>query len=68
MMPFVTVAGYFEAWEPHTLTDPEAAPLLRELRRRSIKSRYRTRHALEPGSGTRLAICLPSSPTALRHS
>jgi putative hydrolase of the HAD superfamily len=31
------LAGYFEAWEPHTLTDPEAAPLLRELRRRGIR-------------------------------
>jgi putative hydrolase of the HAD superfamily len=28
---------YFRAWEPHTYTDPEAAPLLRELRRRGIK-------------------------------
>jgi putative hydrolase of the HAD superfamily len=31
------LASYFEAWEPHTLTDPEAAPLLRELRRRNIR-------------------------------
>jgi putative hydrolase of the HAD superfamily len=31
------VASYFEAWEPHTLTDPEAAPLLRELRRRDVR-------------------------------
>jgi putative hydrolase of the HAD superfamily len=29
--------SYFRAWEPHTLTDPEAGPLLRELRRRGIK-------------------------------
>ena len=28
---------YFRAWEPHTYTDPEAAPLLRELRRRGIR-------------------------------
>ena len=28
------LASYFELWDPHTLTDPEAAPLLRELRRR----------------------------------
>jgi putative hydrolase of the HAD superfamily len=28
---------YYRAWEPHTYTDPEAAPLLRELRRRGIK-------------------------------
>jgi len=31
------VASYFEAWDPHTLTDPDAAPLLRELRRRGTK-------------------------------
>jgi putative hydrolase of the HAD superfamily len=31
------LASYFEAWEPHTLTDPEAVPLLRELRRRNIR-------------------------------
>jgi putative hydrolase of the HAD superfamily len=31
------LAGYFRTWEPHTFTDPEALPLLRELRRRSIK-------------------------------
>jgi putative hydrolase of the HAD superfamily len=31
------LAAYYEAWEPHTLTDPEAPPLLRELRRRGIK-------------------------------
>jgi putative hydrolase of the HAD superfamily len=29
--------SYFEAWDPHTFTDPEAAPLLAELRRRGIK-------------------------------
>jgi putative hydrolase of the HAD superfamily len=31
------MAAYFEAWEPHTLTDPEAAPLLRGLRQRGLK-------------------------------
>ncbi|HEY5989905.1 MAG TPA: HAD family hydrolase [Streptosporangiaceae bacterium] len=31
------VASYLEAWAPHTRTDPEVAPLLRELRRRGIK-------------------------------
>jgi len=31
------LAGYFRAWEPHTFTDPEAAPLFRELRGRGIK-------------------------------
>jgi putative hydrolase of the HAD superfamily len=29
--------SYYEAWDPHTFTDPEASPLLRELRRRGIK-------------------------------
>ena len=32
------LASYFEAWEPHTITDPEVAPLLRELRRRNIRT------------------------------
>jgi putative hydrolase of the HAD superfamily len=31
------LASYFEAWDPHTFTDPDAGPLLRELRRRDIK-------------------------------
>ncbi len=31
------LASYFEAWEPHTITDPQAAPLLRDLRGRGIK-------------------------------
>jgi putative hydrolase of the HAD superfamily len=31
------LASYYEAWDPHTLTDPDVAPLLRELRRRGIK-------------------------------
>ncbi len=31
------LASYFTAWEPHTATDPEAAPLLRELRARDVK-------------------------------
>jgi len=31
------LASYFKAWDPHTLTDPDAAPLLRELRRRGIR-------------------------------
>jgi putative hydrolase of the HAD superfamily len=29
--------SYYEAWDPHTFTDPQASPLLRELRRRGIK-------------------------------
>ena len=31
------VSSYYAAWDPHTLTDPDAAPLLAELRRRGIK-------------------------------
>ena len=31
------LSSYYAAWEPHTLTDPDAAPLLAELRRRGIK-------------------------------
>jgi len=31
------LSSYYQAWDPHTLTDPDAAPLLRELRRRGIK-------------------------------
>jgi putative hydrolase of the HAD superfamily len=31
------LASYYEAWDPHTVTDPDAAPLLRELRRRGLK-------------------------------
>ncbi len=31
------LASYFSSWEPHTFTDPEAPPVLRELRRRSIR-------------------------------
>jgi putative hydrolase of the HAD superfamily len=31
------LASYYEAWDPHTRTDPEVPPLLRELRRRGIK-------------------------------
>ena len=29
--------SYFQAWEPHTLTDPDAAGVMRQLRRRGIK-------------------------------
>jgi len=31
------LASYFETWEPHTFTDPEAAPLMRGLRERGVK-------------------------------
>jgi putative hydrolase of the HAD superfamily len=31
------LASYYQAWDPHTITDPEVAPLLGELRRRGIK-------------------------------
>jgi len=31
------LSSYFEAWDPHTFTDPDVPPLLHELRRRGIK-------------------------------
>ena len=31
------LTSYFEAWDPHTFTDPDATPVLTELRRRGIK-------------------------------
>jgi putative hydrolase of the HAD superfamily len=31
------LASYFEAWEPHTLTDPEAAGVFRQLRGHGIR-------------------------------
>jgi putative hydrolase of the HAD superfamily len=31
------LASYFDAWDPHTLTDPEAGELLRQLRAADIK-------------------------------
>lgn len=35
--PEELLATYYRAWEPHTHTDPEAAPLLRALRERGIR-------------------------------
>jgi putative hydrolase of the HAD superfamily len=31
------LASYFEAWDPHTFTDPDVAPLLRDLRERGLR-------------------------------
>jgi putative hydrolase of the HAD superfamily len=31
------LASYFSAWDPHTLIDPDAVPLLRELRGRGVR-------------------------------
>ena len=31
------LASYFEAWEPHTFTDPDVPPLLRALRERDLR-------------------------------
>ena len=31
------LASYFQAWEPHTVTDPDVPVLFRELRRRGIR-------------------------------
>jgi putative hydrolase of the HAD superfamily len=36
-VPDALLASYFEAWEPHTFTDPDAPALFRELRRREIR-------------------------------
>lgn len=36
-VPEELLASYFEAWDPHTFTDPDVPPLLCELRRRRIK-------------------------------
>jgi putative hydrolase of the HAD superfamily len=36
-VPDAVLASYFEAWEPHTITHPDAPALLRELRRRDIR-------------------------------
>ena len=36
-VPEALLTNYFEAWEPHTITDPDAPALLRELRRRGIR-------------------------------
>jgi putative hydrolase of the HAD superfamily len=36
-VPDAVLASYFEAWEPHTITDPYAPALLRELRRRNVR-------------------------------
>jgi putative hydrolase of the HAD superfamily len=32
------LASYYQSWDPHTLTDPAAVPLLRGLRERGIKA------------------------------
>jgi putative hydrolase of the HAD superfamily len=36
-VPDAVLASYFEAWEPHTITDADAPALLRELRRKNIR-------------------------------
>jgi putative hydrolase of the HAD superfamily len=36
-VPDAFLASYFAAWDPHTFTDPDVAPLLRGLRDRGIK-------------------------------
>ena len=35
--PEALLASYFQAWDPHTFTDADAGPLLRELRDRGIR-------------------------------
>jgi putative hydrolase of the HAD superfamily len=36
--PDALLDTYYRVWEPHTYTDPDAAPLLRQLRARGIKT------------------------------
>jgi putative hydrolase of the HAD superfamily len=36
-VPGALLTSYFEAWEPHTVTDPDVPALFRELRRRDIR-------------------------------
>ena len=36
-VPVAVLASYFEAWEPHTITHPDAPVVLRELRSRNIR-------------------------------
>jgi len=36
--PEAFLTSYFEAWDPHTYTDPDAVPLLQELRARGIRA------------------------------
>ena len=36
-VPDAVLASYFEAWEPHTITHPDAPVVLRELRSRNIR-------------------------------
>ncbi|HUZ37568.1 MAG TPA: HAD family hydrolase [Streptosporangiaceae bacterium] len=31
------LASYYQTWDPHTLTDPDVAPLMQDLRERGIK-------------------------------
>ena len=38
------LAAYYEAWDPHTITDPEAIPLLRELRGTRDQGRRAVQH------------------------
>ena len=36
-VPDGLLASYFQAWEPHTVTDPDVPALLRELRHRGVR-------------------------------
>ena len=36
-VPEALLSSYFQAWEPHTFTDPDVPGLLRELRRKGIR-------------------------------
>ena len=67
------LATYYRTWEPHTYTDPDVAPLLRELRGRGIKTGVlsntlwprRARRTSRAGACTG---CFAQRPTAPRSA
>jgi len=44
------LAAYYEAWDPHTITDPDVAPLLRALREHFTHPRV-IHEATDPADG-----------------
>ncbi len=46
------LAAYYEAWDPHTITDPDVLPLLRALRERGHEGRRAVQHLLARGRRT----------------
>jgi len=61
-VPEALLGSYFQAWEPHTFTDPDVPGLLRELRRKGIRigsalqhpvAQVDARRVFRPGPGAR---------------